>query len=166
MIPEGELRAKRPSPLRFVADAMLGRLAKWLRMMGYDVVYMRDASDFEVLRRARAESRLLLTRDTALAQRAGKQGVFIHGQSLKEQLRELSRRGFIQGPRAVSRCPICNVPLRRISKEEARTRVPPFVYETQSEFYECPSCGRVYWAGTHWQNVQETWRELGWEEGE
>ncbi len=164
MIPEGEQRAKRPSPLRFVADAMLGRLAKWLRMMGYDVVYLRDTSDLEVLRRARAESRLILTRDTALAQRAGKQAVFIHSQSLKEQLRELTRLGLIDGPLTNSRCPICNVPLRRISKREAQKRVPPFVYQTQTEFYECPACGRVYWAGTHWQHVQDTWRELGWEE--
>ncbi len=164
MIPEGEQRAKRPSPLRFVADAMLGRLAKWLRMMGYDVVFMPDTSDLDVLRRARAESRLLLTRDEALARRAGHQGALLHTQTLKEQLGELVHLGLIEGPLPNSRCPICNVPLRRISKGKARERVPPYVYQTQEEFYECPSCGRTYWAGTHWQNVRDMWRQLGWEE--
>ncbi len=164
MIPEGGRRAKHASPLRFVADAMLGRLAKWLRMLGYDVEFMPDVPDIDILRRARAESRLLLTRDTALARRAGSLGVLLHHQELKAQLRELAERGLITGPRPETRCPLCNVPLRPVPKETVVDRVPPYVYQTQDAFYECPRCHRIYWAGTHWQHVQATWRELGWHE--
>jgi len=147
-----------------VADAMLGRLAKWLRMMGYDVVFMPDVPDLEVLRRARADQRLLLTRDTDLARRAGTLAVFVQGQSLTEQLAELATRGVIEGPLDETRCPICNAVLVSLPRGAARDRVPPYVYQTQSTFFECPQCGRVYWAGTHWKNVQTTLQELGWEE--
>ncbi len=161
---EVEEITKRPAPPRFVADAMLGRLAKWLRMLGYDVTFIADTSDTEVLRHARAEARLLLTRDRALAQRAGPLGVFIHSQHLEEQLQELAERGVIHGPLETTRCPVCNVLLRHVPREAVRPRVPPYVYQTQREFYECPQCHRVYWAGTHWQNVQATWKALGWDE--
>ncbi|NPA90034.1 MAG: hypothetical protein GXO55_01085 [Chloroflexi bacterium] len=162
MIAEGEQRATPSSPPRFVADAMLGRLAKWLRMLGYDVVFMPDVPDIDILRRARAESRFLLTRDTALARRARSLGVFIHHQDLKAQLRELAEKGLISGPLPDTRCPICNVPLQAVPKPHVRDRVPPYVFQTQREFYECPQCHRIYWAGTHWQNVQATWKEIGW----
>lgn len=164
MIVEAEESTKQPTPPRFVADAMLGRLARWLRMMGYDVVFLPHVPDTEVLRRARAEDRLLLTRDTALARRAGTLGVFVASQKLEEQLRELADRGVIDGPLDETRCPVCNVLLRLLPREEACRRVPPYVFQTQSTFYECPACQRVYWAGTHWQNFQATLRDLGWEE--
>ncbi len=157
---------ERQPPHRFVADAMLGRLAKWLRMMGYDVTFFNDADDLALLRHARAEGRLLLTRDRALARRAGSLGVMIHHQTLEAQLKELTARGFIDGPLDETRCPVCNARLQPIAKEDARERVPPYVYQTQDEFYECPQCHRIYWAGTHWQNVTRTWAALGWKEEE
>ena len=162
MIPNQGENSKRSHPPRFVADAMLGRLAKWLRMMGYDVTFFNDADDLVLLRHARAESRLLLTRDRALARRAGAFGVMVHSQRLEEQLRELAARGLIDGPLDETRCPVCNARLEELSKEDARDRVPPYVYQTQDEFYVCPQCHRVYWAGTHWQNVTRTWAALGW----
>ncbi len=166
MIPEGGKSTKPHVPPRFVADAMLGRLAKWLRMMGYDVTFRADVDDVEVLRHARAEGRLLLTRDRLLARRAGSLGVLLVSQRLEEQLRELAERGVIQGPLATTRCPLCNTVLVALSRAAARDRVPPYVYQTQDAFYECPECQRVYWPGTHWQNVQATWQALGWSEDE
>ncbi len=162
MIPKVESTNKRTHPPRFVADAMLGRLAKWLRMMGYDVTFFNDADDLLLLRHARAESRLLLTRDRALAQRAGALGVMVHSQHLEAQLRELTERGLIDGPLDATRCPVCNAVLVEVAREDVRDRVPPYVYQTQDEFYECPQCHRIYWAGTHWQNVTRTWAALGW----
>ncbi len=145
---------------------MLGRLARWLRMMGYDVTFLVDTDDLAVLRHARAEGRLLLTRDRALARRAGALGVLVHSERLEEQLQELATRGLIHGPLETTRCPLCNEVLRELPRSAARDRVPPYVYQTQHEFYECPTCGRVYWAGTHWQNVQATWQALGWHHDE
>ena len=166
MILKGKPTDKHPYPPRFVADAMLGRLAKWLRMMGYDVTFFNDVDDLVLLRHARAESRLLLTRDRALARRAGPLGVMVHSQTLEEQLRELAERGIIHGPRDETRCPVCNTLLIAVPREEVRERVPPYVFQTQEEFYECPDCCRIYWAGTHWQNVTRTWATLGWREDE
>ncbi len=166
MIPTSGEKAKRFASPRFVADAMLGRLAKWLRMMGYDVTYFHDADDLALLRHARAESRLLLTRDRMLARRAKDLGVLISSQRLEEQLQELARGGIITGPQEETRCPICNVPLRRVDKESVRLRVPPFVFQTHTEFYECPHCHRIYWEGSHWQNVRAIWQALGWSEEE
>lgn len=162
MITELDSRAKHAHSPRFVADAMLGRLAKWLRMMGYDVTFFHDADDMVLLRHARAESRLLLTRDRALARRAGSLGVVIHSQTVEAQLQELAERGLIAGPQEETRCPLCNAVLVEIAREQARDRVPPYVFQTQEEFYECPTCHRIYWAGTHWQNVTRTWATLGW----
>ncbi len=166
MIPEREESTKPNAPPRFVADAMLGRLAKWLRMMGYDVTFLADVDDIEVLRHARAEGRFLLTRDRHLARRAGVLGVLISSQHLEDQLRELAEAGIIQGPLGVTRCPLCNEVLTELPRASARDRVPPYVYQTQNVFYECPACARVYWAGTHWQNVQATWQALGWYDDE
>ncbi len=166
MIPTSDKKTKRLSPPRFVADAMLGRLAKWLRLMGYDVTYFHNADDISLLRHARADGRLLLTRDKALAHQARELGVLLTTQHLEEQLRELARLNLITGPLKETRCPICNVPLRRVEKEAVRLRVPPYVYQTQEEFYECPQCHRIYWEGSHWQNVQATWHTLGWYEEE
>lgn len=166
MIAQGATQNKPTDPPRFVADAMLGRLARWLRMMGYDVVFLGNAEDIELLRVARSEGRLLLTRDRHLARRAGRLGVFVESQRLQDQLRELAARGLITGPLETTRCPLCNAVLQELPREAARGRVPPYVYQTQQEFYVCPVCDRVYWAGTHWQNVQATWQALGWHEDE
>ncbi len=166
--PPSETSAKRtrPFPPRFVADAMLGRLAKWLRMMGYDVTFFHDADDLALLRHARAEGRLLLTRDRDLARRAGRLGIMINNQRLEAQLQEMAERGLIDGPLEETRCPVCNARLVPISRERAREHVPPYVYQTQEEFYQCPECKRIYWAGTHWQNITRTWATLGWKEEE
>lgn len=166
MIAKGTGETKRAAPPRFVADAMLGRLAKWLRMMGYDVLFLGNADDIEVLRVSRGEGRLLLTRDRLLARRAGELGVLVESQRLEEQLRELAARGFISGPLESTRCPVCNTLLEELPRAEARDKVPPYVYQTHREFYACPTCGRVYWPGTHWQNVRATWQSLGWREEE
>lgn len=135
--------------LRLLADGMLGRLAKWLRLLGYDTAYENDASDFELARRARAEGRVLLTRDRGLAARRGLRTLLIESEVLEEQVRQVRE---VLGPPSdppLSRCVLCNRPLRAVSPEEVADRVPPYVLHTQREFHVCPQCGRVYWPGTH-----------------
>jgi uncharacterized protein len=135
-------------------DAMLGRLARWLRLMGYDAAYLPDTDDLEVVRQARAQSRTILTRDKGLAQRSGITAILIASQRLEEQIVEV--RQLIGPPQepAIARCGVCNTPLEDLARSAAQERVPPYIWRTQDAFTECPGCRRVYWPGTHWNAIQ------------
>jgi uncharacterized protein with PIN domain len=131
---------------------MLGRLAKWLRLVGYDAAYWRDGSDEALIAAARAEDRLIITRDRQLAARRGVAAVFVCADGLDEQIAEV--RSAVGGaPRPFTRCPECNGRLMDLAHEDARALVPPYVWHTQTEFHRCGECGRVYWKGTHWPAV-------------
>ena len=140
--------------IHFLADSMLGTLAKWLRILGYDTVHDTRLDDNELVRLARAEERILLTRDTALLQRKGLQCLFVASEILQEQLTQVLRTFGLHADNAFSRCPACNTPLEDVSKYEAWGQVPPFVFQTQESFRLCPVCSRFYWRGTHWQRMR------------
>ena len=134
---------------------MLGTLAKWLRLLGYDTAYDNTATDPELAHRARAENRTLLTRDRELSARRGLRTLLIHSQTLEEQIREV-RDAFGPAPDpSLSRCAVCNTLLEPVSPAEIADRVPPYVLRTQSEFHRCPGCGRIYWPGTHLQAMRD-----------
>jgi len=139
----------------FVVDCMLGKLAKWLRVLGFDAAYFPRAEDDKLLRLAQKEGRAVLTRDTGLAAKAG--GVrclLIRSQRWEDQVRQVLDEFRIREEIVLySRCINCNARLKPIPKENARNLVPPFVYERNKEFSICPSCGRVYWPGTHFQGM-------------
>lgn len=103
------------------------------------------------------EERIILTRKARLSERAGFKVVHIKGDLVKEQLRQVLNelRLKIADEDMFTRCVICNVLLEGVKKEEAKDKVPPFVYETHNDFVKCGRCGRVYWQGTHWGNVRE-----------
>lgn len=134
---------------RFVADAMLGRLARWLRALGYDTLYLRDAPDRRLLAIALAERRRLLTRDVALALRAREAGLLVRAETLDLQILEVTQACGLGGRRALSRCLECNGVLVPAAPEAVRDRVPPYTFATRREFRVCPGCDRVFWAGTH-----------------
>jgi uncharacterized protein with PIN domain len=143
------------SPPPLLLDAMLGRLARWLRLMGYDAAYLPDTDDIEVVRQARAEQRVILTRDQGLARRSGIRAILIDSQRLEEQIAEV-RQQFGMPPEPItSRCGKCNIPLRDLAHHAAQGRVPPYIWRTQAAFTECSSCRRVYWHGTHWDAIQD-----------
>lgn len=141
--------------LRLLADCMLGRLAKWLRLIGYDTAYENDATDHELARRARAEGRLLLTRDRELAARRGLKTLLIRSGQLEQQVQQIQEALGPPPEPSLSRCSVCNVVLEEIAPEEVADRVPRYVLETHTEFRQCPSCGRVYWSGSHVQAMEE-----------
>jgi hypothetical protein len=141
--------------VRFVADAMLGKLARWLRILGYDTLYNPAWDDLELARIARAEDRVLLTRDTPLAERRGVQTLFVQSEKPLEQLGQVFSALGLHSASAYSRCSVCNAPLQTVSREALKDRLPEFVLANQHSFRECPHCGRVYWQGTHWQGMQE-----------
>jgi hypothetical protein len=152
MLPQENSSAK-DAPPRLIVDAMLGKLAKWLRLAGYDAAYWRDGSDEKLIQCAQAEGRVILTRDHQLAGRRRLQAVLIASETLDEQIAEA--RAVLGGsPRPFTRCPECNGALVDLPHDAAANLVPPYVWHTQTEFRRCPDCGRAYWKGTHWPAVQ------------
>jgi uncharacterized protein with PIN domain len=141
-------------PLRLLADGMLGKLAKWLRLLGYDTAYDNTATDPELARRARAEGRVLLTRDHELSARRGLRTLLIQSEVLEEQVYEV--RDTLGPPPhpPLSRCAVCNAVLKPASLAEVADRVPPYVLKTQAEFRCCSGCGRVYWPGSHFEAIR------------
>ncbi|MFB3818377.1 MAG: Mut7-C RNAse domain-containing protein [Candidatus Methylomirabilales bacterium] len=146
---------------RFLADAMLGRLATWLRVLGYDAEYHRGG-DAALVARARAEDRILLTRDTGLVRRRDlPRHLFVESDAVRTQLAEvLTRLGLPAQPAAEPRCLRCNVRLEPRSRSEVEGRVPDFVWASQQRFWGCPRCRRLYWPGTHRRHMAETIRSL------
>ncbi|PYM61574.1 MAG: hypothetical protein DMD79_12390 [Candidatus Rokuibacteriota bacterium] len=134
---------------RFVADVMLGRLARWLRALGYDTAYVRDASDRQLLGLALREDRRLLTRDVALARLARERGLLVRADGLDDQLREVVQACGLTAPTLLTRCLECNVPLEAVGRDAVRDRVPSYTFATQRAFRTCRGCARVYWPGTH-----------------
>ena len=155
----------RPQPLRepkFVLDVHLGRLAAYLRMLGFDTVYANRVSDLELVRISAQERRVLLTRDRGVL----KHSAVMHGYWLREtnsrrQATEVVRRfDLIRSLRLLTRCMVCNELLRDISKAEVGARAPERVLEWADEFRECPGCRRVYWEGSHYRRMKEWIEEL------
>jgi uncharacterized protein with PIN domain len=135
----------------------VGKLAKWLRMMGYDSLFFDGSDDSQMVAQAMAEGRVILTRDTEIMKRrlitSGRlRAVLIESEKPERQMRQLMdaldlKRQF----RPFTLCLECNQPLIEKSQEEVKDRVPPYVYKTQSQYMECPVCRRIYWRGTHWE---------------
>jgi uncharacterized protein len=145
---------------RFLADCNVGRLARWLRALGYDASYHARIGDAELVREAAAESRVLLTRDRDLTKRRVIQtgvvrAILIRDDEVTQQLRQVFAELDLELKEALTRCIECNAELESRVAATVAERVPPYVRQTQSRYSECPSCGRIYWAGTHWQRMRE-----------
>lgn len=152
--------------MKLLADSMLGRLARWLRLSGYDVAYLSAcSSDDEVLRLAAKEKRLLLSRDSKLCRRAGKHGLgclYIESGDFYEQLRQVVEQLGVRlyDTPEFSRCPRCNGEIKKAGEKNVLSRVPEGVRERLREFWECSACGKVYWEGSHWRNIKEVVRKV------
>jgi uncharacterized protein with PIN domain len=148
--------------MRFVVDVMLGKLAKWLRIMGYDVLYSNTCRDEELARIAAAEGRCLLTRDRELLSRFRlKHALFVRSVRVTDQLRELSCvLDLACRPPVFSRCTACNAEIHEVEREDVAEEVPEYVYLTSLHFYRCGGCRKVYWPGTHVARMEEQLREI------
>ncbi len=141
---------------------MLGRLAKWLRIAGFDVLYSNRFTDDELVALSREENRILLSRDTRLLVRKSvRYFVFLESEKIQDQISQIfSVARVSELPDLLSRCLACNDRLIEVAREGVREKVPPYVFETQPRFKSCPTCRRIYWAGTHRQGVLNTIRRL------
>jgi hypothetical protein len=137
--------------MKFVADAMLGRLAKWLRILGYDVSYFPSSNPDSLMKQARAEGRIILTRNRHLPQKGpGLRVLLIESDHWREQLAQVLQAYRLRpGKGRFQRCVLCNRRLVSSGSEEVEGKVPDFVLAHYSSFFRCPQCGRIYWQGSH-----------------
>lgn len=142
---------------------MLGGLARWLRMLGYDTKYDSKTSDNDLMKTATAEDRVLLTRDEELYNRAKTKALsslLIKGENEGERLGFLAKELHISLDinMSATRCPECGVELGKVSKSEISTLVPPASLKLYNEYWKCmnPNCSKVYWVGSHWKQIHAT----------
>jgi len=140
---------------------MLGNVARWLRMLGYDTLYFKKIEDWKILSMALKDERVILTRDHGLCSRARKKGakcLLIEQDTMEERLAYISMKTGIRLYMDLdrSRCPLCNYELVKVNREAVKDKVPRRVYERHSDFWYCRKCGKVYWIGKHWKGIEET----------
>ncbi|HJQ85257.1 MAG TPA: Mut7-C RNAse domain-containing protein [Candidatus Binatia bacterium] len=153
--------------MRFAVDRMLGRLARWLRILGHDVAYGPHLAGATLVACARREERFLLTRDTRLVRRRDlPRHLLVASDRFRDQLCEVAAVVPLGGAGVLRRCLDCNRPLQDVPRERVRERVPPFVWETAERFLACARCRRVYWPATHRAHVLAELAALGLAAGE
>jgi len=147
--------------VRFIADGMLGKLTRWLRMLGCNVKYSNKLDDAQLIVIAKKERRILLTRDLELFQQATAKGVnafYLEGKTEAEKLAHMAKRFNIKLDidMATSRCTKCNARVKPTSKEKVADKVEKSTLSHYNEFWECPKCGQIYWQGAHWTKIRKT----------
>ena len=147
--------------MKFLTDGMLGKLTRWLRMLGHDVEYSKSLDDDQLIARAKEEGRILLTRDLRLYKQATSRGAdafLVEGKTEDERLAELAKRFNLklEIDVATSYCPKCNTRIELISKDEVANHVPTTTYAYYNEFWKCPKCEQIYWQGAHWKRIEAT----------
>jgi uncharacterized protein with PIN domain len=147
--------------MKFIVDAMFGRLARWLRMSGYDTVYDVDLRNGRIVMIALEEGRAVITRDRDVYRRSvtgGVQATFVSSLDFPEQLKQvIDEYGVVfRDSPEYSRCPVCNSNLKQIDKKDIKAELPERVRDLYEEFWECLGCGKVYWHGGHWKNIKDT----------
>lgn len=162
--------------IRFAADVMLGSLARWLRILGFDTIYFRAIADNELIKIALQQDRILLTRDTGIARRKQPQQlIFIHSNNSSEQIKEvlsalrimnLSKGLFPDFPirrfplSGSPRCPVCNGELAATERKAVADSIPEYVFLNATSFFSCGECGKVYWCGSHKKSIDSKLREI------
>ena len=151
---------------RFIVDNNVGKLAKWLRLMGYDALLFREKDDGEMVKIALSEKRVILTKDSQIMKRrvvtSGRlEAVHVEGDDSKAQLRQIVNALNLDCQlRPFSLCLECNRNLVERVRDDVRDLVPPYVLKMQTQYMECPACHRIYWRGTHWEAMSKELEKL------
>ena len=142
--------------MKFVVDCMLGKLAKWLKILGFDALFFSKIEDDALLDIAADENRVLLTRDTGLIEKSKRvKLLFIESENWRTQVEQvLDEFDLWRDVKPNSRCIECNVRIKDLPRERAKNLVTPFVFENADTFALCPDCGRVFWRGTHLKDME------------
>jgi uncharacterized protein with PIN domain len=148
---------------RFILDGMLGSLARWLRILGYDTLYYVDRDDDELRDEALKTGRILVTRDSELVQRSRKNGtpvLLIQSDETLTQLKEITETYDLDVTPKNTRCPRCNGLLKSVEKTSLKDAVPDESYNAFDEFWRCMECDAVYWQGSHWVQILDSLESL------
>ncbi|MCD6418861.1 Mut7-C RNAse domain-containing protein [bacterium] len=145
----------RRNSLKFSADVMLGRTARWLRLFGYDTFYQNRIDDNELLAMSLLEGRILLTKDRKLARKGGSAAYLVRANELWAQLKEIINHFGIEPQIHLVICPVCNGKIEKVDKKLVEGRVPRYTFLTHSDFWQCRDCGKIFWRGTHLQLAKQ-----------
>jgi uncharacterized protein len=152
--------------ITFIVDCNAGKLARWLRMMGYDTLFFNDIEDGRLVDIAMREGRVVVTRDTQIAKRrvaanGNLKVILTQDDDPRHQLLQVMKELHLDCQQMqFTRCLECNQRLVSRSKEQVKDLVPPYVFRTQTQYMQCPSCSRIYWQGTHWQRMKSALEEI------
>jgi len=143
--------------LKFIATTELGRLSKWLRILGYDVAYETSNQKAKISLKSLREDRIILTRNLHFFKPTSHKVLFVKSTNYKDQLKQVIKdlNLKINKDNMFIRCVMCNEYLREIAKDRVKDKVPPYVFKTHNDFMQCKECQRIYWSGTHWLNVDK-----------
>jgi len=150
--------------MKFIVDEMLGKLAKWLRLLGYDTSYITSIDDGTLVQLAFREKRIIITRDTHMLERKHlPRYLFIKSDNYLEQVKQTFEELnlTINFNMFFTRCLLCNSMLCSITKEMVKGSVPEYTYQTHEEFFNCPQCDKIYWSGTHREKIYENLKKIG-----
>ncbi len=141
---------------RFIADCHLGKLAKYLRAMGFDTLYFNTIDDNDLIELANKDGRIILTRDKALHERTEAPTFYLESIDNLKQLKELQKEFCIKSYKLTGRCIVCNKELEAVDKSEIEDKIPKKVRLSFSEFEICSTCNRIYWHGDHYKRMMNT----------
>jgi uncharacterized protein with PIN domain len=148
--------------MKFLLTRELGKLAKWLRILGFNAEYFSEDNAASLIVQALRDDRVILSRNHRLPQGRGVRIVLVNSDTLKLQILQVLRdlKLPLDEKAVFTRCVLCNMELSIARKEDIKESVPRYVFDTQDNFTLCPKCKRVYWAGTHWGNVKQILDEV------
>ena len=148
----------------YLVDGMLGKLCRWMRVLGVDAGFLHTTDDDELIQRALQENRELVTRDRLLVKRKSirDRAILIESDKWPDQLVEfIQKSGYTLDLQPMCRCLRCNGRLEKTEPLAIADLVPPYIFQTHSDFSRCQGCGRIYWPGTHVQRIRATLAEIG-----
>jgi len=145
----------------FAVDKMLGKLAKWLRLLGYDTFYINKIKPVTLLSIAQSEDRIIITKQRYFLKHPFPVPVlFLHSDTLEKQLQEIHKIYPLHAERIFTRCPLCNNKTTHIEKEYIKKLVPEYVFLTHDHFQQCIRCGKIYWHGTHLERAMAWLKDI------
>jgi uncharacterized protein with PIN domain len=143
--------------MKFLCDQMLGTLAKWLRLFGFDTFYVNtEIDDSKLLQLAKEENRVILTRDKQLIERGKKDNIKVKkipSTDIDQQLYQVLRDIKIDKKNVLSRCSICNQIINEIAKNDVENKIPDRIFKSNEKFWYCSKCDKIYWIGTHYEKI-------------
>jgi len=147
---------------KFIVTKELGKLARWLRILGFDTLYYNSDALSTLIIKALSEDRIIVTRRRKAIGSLEKKTVIVYSDEVKKQIKEIVEKLnlALDESKMFSRCVVCNRALDKADKEGIKENIPEHIFETHNDFMKCARCGRIYWQGSHWGNIRNTLNKI------